>query len=171
MALDKEYFDAIHIEVVKRKYYNANKVEAVLADIRRQAEALTAENERLRQQLGARREQKNELSQAAISARDIYQRMINRAREQAEAILADAQRESEEIRRGALEQQERAVHRVDKCLGRMRQLHLDAIEEINAEWQSFLCELEPAPEAEQPDDLEEKVSAIARELREIDADE
>ena len=43
MALDQEYFDAIHIDVVKRKYYNANKVEAVFEDIRRQAAALTAE--------------------------------------------------------------------------------------------------------------------------------
>ena len=29
MALDKEYFDAINIDIVKKKYYNANKVNAL----------------------------------------------------------------------------------------------------------------------------------------------
>ena len=29
MALDQNYFDAINIDVVKKKYYNANKVNAV----------------------------------------------------------------------------------------------------------------------------------------------
>ena len=53
MALNQEYFDAIHIDVVKKKYYNANKVEAVLQDIRAQALALNAENALLRQQLNS----------------------------------------------------------------------------------------------------------------------
>ena len=43
MALDKEYFDAISIDLVKKKYYNANKVNAVLDDIRAQALAMTEE--------------------------------------------------------------------------------------------------------------------------------
>ena len=30
MALDQNYFDAINIDVVKKKYYNANKVNACL---------------------------------------------------------------------------------------------------------------------------------------------
>ena len=29
MALDQEYFDSIQIDVVKKKYYNANKVNAL----------------------------------------------------------------------------------------------------------------------------------------------
>ena len=32
MALDQAYFDAINIDLVKKKYYNANKVEAVLEE-------------------------------------------------------------------------------------------------------------------------------------------
>ena len=40
MALNKEYFDAIHIDVVKKKYYNANTVEAVFSDIKEQALAM-----------------------------------------------------------------------------------------------------------------------------------
>ena len=37
----------------EKKYYNANKVEAVFSDIRRQAEQLSAENEQMRAQLAA----------------------------------------------------------------------------------------------------------------------
>ena len=44
MALNKEYFDSIHIDVVKKKYYNANKVEAVFSDIKKQALAMYEEN-------------------------------------------------------------------------------------------------------------------------------
>ena len=29
MALDKEFFDSVNIDVVKKKYYNANKVNAL----------------------------------------------------------------------------------------------------------------------------------------------
>ena len=42
-----EYLDSVSIDVVKRKYYNANKVNAVFEEIRRMAEALTEENLRL----------------------------------------------------------------------------------------------------------------------------
>ena len=51
MALDQNYFDAINIDVVKKKYYNANKVNAVLEDIRAQALRLEEENRNLREQL------------------------------------------------------------------------------------------------------------------------
>ena len=40
MALDKEYFDGIQIDLVKKKYYNANKVNAVFADIQAQVQTL-----------------------------------------------------------------------------------------------------------------------------------
>ena len=49
MALDQKYFDDINIDVVKKKYYNANKVNAVLEDIREQALRLEEEN---RNQIG-----------------------------------------------------------------------------------------------------------------------
>ena len=63
MALDQAYFDSIHIDVVKRKYYNANKVEAVFDDIRKQAQALQDENEALRRHLASMRQHVRELAQ------------------------------------------------------------------------------------------------------------
>lgn len=168
MALDRDYFDAIQIDVVKKKYYNANKVEAVFEDIRQQAAALMDENERLRRELDARGGRRDELSEAVISAQAIYQRIIEKANARAEAILRDARRESEEIRQASAAQQEFAAQQVEACLSRVRRLQEKAIEEINAQWQSFLCGLypeDPVPEkSEAPDDLPDKVDAIAREL-------
>ena len=40
MALDKEFFDSVNIDVVKKKYYNANKVNALLGNIQQQAEPM-----------------------------------------------------------------------------------------------------------------------------------
>ncbi len=51
MALDEAYFNSINIDVAKKKYYNVNKVEAVLADIRREAAAMNEENARLRREV------------------------------------------------------------------------------------------------------------------------
>lgn len=50
MALDKEFFDSVNIDVVKKKYYNANKVNALLSNIQQQAETMGQENELLRTQ-------------------------------------------------------------------------------------------------------------------------
>lgn len=61
MALDKEFFDGIHIDVVKKKYYNANKVNALLADIQAQAQALTEENADMRAQLARLNGQKEDI--------------------------------------------------------------------------------------------------------------
>jgi len=174
MALDREYFDAIHIDVVKKKYYNANKVEAVFEDIRRRAEELTEENERLRRELDVHRGRSEGLGDAVVSAQAIYRRIIKKANERAEAILADARRESEEIRRSSQAQQDYAVQQVERCISRVRQLQMNAIEEINAEWQRFLCGLYPeedTPDPDAPADLGEKVDAIARELQAINSGE
>ena len=138
MALDKEYFDSIHIDIVKKKYYNANKVEAVFADIRQQAAALMQENEQLRRELSAQNGYREELGGAVISAQAIYQRLIERANTRAEGILADARRESEEIRRASLTQQDYAAQQVERCLSRVRQLQEEAIEAINALPGAFL---------------------------------
>ena len=169
MALDQEYFDSIEIEVVRKKYYNANKVEAVFADIRRQAEELNRENEALRRELDKQRSRKTELSQAAISARDIYRRMIDKARAESEEMLAQAREESEAIRAAALQQQEDCARQVGACLGRVRRAQEEAIEGLSREWQRFLCGLYPEdrPEQQIPADLSDKVDAIARELSQI----
>ena len=187
MALDKEYFDAIHIEVVKKKYYNANKVEAVFADIRQQAAALMEENERLHAQLQEKGKRPDDLGETLFSAQLIYRRIVEKAQQRADDILADARKEGELLRRAAQDQQDNAVQRVAACLERVRKLQQNAIDEINADWQAFLCGLYPEEpqgasldgvtshrpnrmtEDASPADLSEKVDAIAKQLQAIGA--
>ena len=113
MALDKEYFDAIHIDVVKKKYYNANKVEAVLQDIRQQALALSEENALLQHQLSLLNGQKNEIGDALLSAKTISQQIIMDAQARAEEIVAEARAQSEEILAEARQREDYAVERVE----------------------------------------------------------
>ena len=177
MALDKEYFDNIKIEVVKKKYYNAKKVEAVFDDIRRQAKELNAENERMRQALSALADRRVELGDAVLSAQGVYRGLVEKANERAEEIVAEARRRAEEITAETQRQQDEAVQRVEKLFSTMKAQHEEAIETINAEWQDYLCGLyaerggEPSAEApeEAPGDLQAKVGAIAQELFEINA--
>lgn len=165
MALDQAYFDAIHIDVVKKKYYNANKVNAVFEDIRQQAEALMAENEAMRRQLNALDDRKFEIGDAVLSAQAIYREVVAKANQRAGEILADAESRREEIVAESLAQQEYAVQRVEACYNRMKQQHLNCIEAINAEWQDFLCGLLPEETDELvPPDMGDKIDAIAREL-------
>ena len=177
MALDKEYFDNIKIEVVKKKYYNAKKVEAVFDDIRRQARELNAENERMRQALSALADRRVELGDAVLSAQGVYRGLVEKANERAEEIVAEARRRAEEITAETQRQQDEAVQRVEKLFSTMKAQHEEAIETINAEWQDYLCGLyaerggEPSAEVpeEAPGDLQAKVGAIAQELFEINA--
>lgn len=169
MALDQAYFDSIHIDVVKKKYYNAHKVEAVFEDIRRQAEALEAENEALRAQLAALDDRKNEIGGAVLSAQSIYREVVAKANQRAQEIVAEAELRRQEILDEATRRQEYAVECVRVCYARMKEQHMACIEALNNEWQDFLCNLlpeDPAP-SPAPGDLEEKVGAIAQELYSI----
>lgn len=192
MALNQEYFDAIHIDVVKKKYYNANKVEAVFADIRREAEELNAENERMRTALSALADRRVELGDAMLSAQGVYRGIIEKANARAADIVAEAERRAAAIEEEARQQQSAAIERVERLFGVMKEQHLAAIETLNKEWQDYLCGLYPeegeaagddsAALAEEapadapaedplPADLADKVDAIARELFAIGEEE
>ena len=185
MALDQAYFDAIKIDLVKKKYYNANKVEAVLEDIRRQALLMGRENELLGRQLFALHGQKDEIGDALLSAKTIAQQIITDAQTQAEKILTEAHRlsrsmtaEAEKARDQALAEAEAAQRalpqRLDELEQRLRLQLLGMTDEICGELKSFSAAVEdvedPAPieeDAPAPADLSDKVDAIARELEAI----
>ncbi len=171
MALDREYFDSIQIDLVKKKYYNANKVRAVFDDIQRQAEAMNAELEALRSQLNALDGRRYEIGGAVLSAQKIYSEVVAKANERAEEIIAEAELRRKEIIEEAQRRQEYAVQRVESCYAKMKEQHMACIEAINAEWQDFLCGLYPEEETIKPsvpDDLERKVDALAEELFSIE---
>jgi len=175
MALNQEYFDAIHIDVVKKKYYNANKVEAVFKDIKEQALVLDEENRQLRAQLEVLNNKKFEIGDAVLSAQAIYREIVEKAKQRAEQIIAEAEGRKAEIIQETLQQQEYAVQRVENCYARMKEQHMAAIEAINAEWQDFLCGLfvddEVDIQSAIPADLSEKVGAIAQELFSMENEE
>ena len=175
MALNKEYFDTIHIDTVKKKYYNANKVEAILADIRSQAEALVKENEQLREKVELFSGQKEEIGDAILSAKTIAQHMIQQAKQQADEIVSQAHKKSGDILSKAIDRQEYAAKQMADSFERVRKLQQDSIEALNAEWQNFLCGLYPEDEqtdaeAEScvPNDIGDKLDAIARDIKELE---
>ena len=173
MALDKEFFDSVHIDIVKKKYYNANKVEAVLSEIRSRAEELQRENEELRSQVELFSGQKEEIGDAILSSKTIAQHIIRQAKEQADAILAEAQQQRTQLIEEARLRREQAATQFSGCFERVKQLQQECIDALNDEWQDFLCNLysedeEPASAAEQlPEDIGEKLGAIAQQIQEI----
>lgn len=168
MALNKEYFDAINIEVVKKKYYNANKVNAVFEDIRNQAEVLIAENEALKSGGSS----KNEIADAIISARYIAQQIIADAKNEADEMVRNARRERDEILAAAQTKQDSSVAAMSRLVNNVRAQQQAAIDAINSEWQAYLCSLSDdyAPEVKEavPADLHQKVGAIAKEMFSLD---
>ena len=170
MALNDEYFDSISIDVVKKKYYNANKVEAVLADIRRQAAELTEENRRMHEELDRLNGARLEIGTAVISAQSVYQDIVAKANAEEDEIVGDANRRSKEIISRAMEMQDYAVQRVEACYARVKEQHMEGIESINAEWQQFLIGLMDEPEAQPPRSAaEETLSKIADDLADINS--
>lgn len=179
MALDQAYFDAINIDLVKKKYYNANKVEAVLEDIRRQALLLNRENELLGRQLYALHGQKDEIGDTLLSAKTIAQQIIADAQSQADKLLADARRQNREMtseaernirqaRAEAEAMRQELPRRLDELERRLRVQLLGMMDELSGELKGFSAE-ECSAEAENaaPADLSDKVDAIARELEAI----
>ena len=181
MALDQAYFDAINIDLVKKKYYNANKVEAVLEDIKRQALLLNRENELLGRQLYALHGQKDEIGDTLLSAKTIAQQIIADAQTQAEKILTEARRLSREMTAEAerncreanaeAEAQRREMpQRLGELEQRLRVQLLGMMEDLSGELRSF-SEAEAPSDEPAPDDLSDKVDAIARELEAIGAED
>ena len=178
MALNREYFEAIHIDVVKKKYYNANKVEAVFSDIKEQALAMYEENRSMKEQLSSINDSKHEIVDAVLSAKAVCREMLEKARAEAAEIVAEAERKRDAIMEESMRQQEYAVNQVHACYARIKEQHMAGIEALNAEWQNFLCGLYPQEEVAEktvddgvPADLSEKVGAIAKELFAIGCNE
>lgn len=190
MALDKEYFDAIDINIVRKKYYNANKVNSLLEDIRRQAEAMEEENRRLRAQIADMGLGKSEIGDTLLTAQAAARDIVAKAKIQAARIVAEAQQQRDGILAGAVDQQEYAADCVRKAFDKIIHQQLESIELLNGMWQEFLCglitegpEMENAApaEPEKPEspakpavgdnvrinELESMVNNIARELSEI----
>ena len=142
MALNQAFFDAIDIEVVKKKYYNANKVNALLDDIRAQAFALSEENASLREQLRILSEKKAEIGETLMGAQVLAKRIIEQANARADEIVRDAEAKRDEILKDSTKTQEYAAQNVEAIIDELKAEHLRCIDMLSARWQSFLCGLD-----------------------------
>lgn len=185
MALDKQFFDSINIELVKRKFYNANKVNSLLSDIQAQALTLSEENIRLRAELDSFKSQKAEISEAVLEAKKLSreilakataeaEEILSKAKAEAEAMVSDAQERRDELVNERQRQQEMTVEKVESCFSRLRQQHLDAVDTLNRQWQEFLVSLYEGDEGallslpeKLPEDISDKLDGIAQQLEDI----
>ena len=104
MSLTKEFFDNIQIELVKRKYYNSNKVDALINDIRCRARVLMEENARLSAELDTYTSQKAQIADAVMNAQLLHTDIVEKANRQADDKAAQAEESAKLILSEANEQ-------------------------------------------------------------------
>ncbi len=182
MALDKEYLESLGLEIAKKKYYNAAKVESVIEELHRRSAQLIDENAALQERLGSLSYGREEIGDAILSAKTIAQHLLAEAQEKADRLLAEAREQADRLAAEAEEKRQRvfdacaareqeAVERVRNCYVQLRELHLSSVEQLDGDWQRFLCSLGDGEEdAALPDDLDEKLGAIAAGLDAIDGE-
>lgn len=141
-----------------------------------------------RQMVTQAREQSDEILQIA---RDRAEQIVQQAEEKAAAILREAEEKAAALQEEAAAQrdavsaqmQDYVVQCVGDCFSRLRQQQLETVDFINEQWRSFLSGLaltdelqgppKPPKAAQAPvdeisrQDIEARVSAIAKELMEI----
>ena len=199
MALRKEYLESLGLEIARKKYYNASRVEDVIEDFGRRTAALqnekaalqnekTAlekENASLNERVAALACGREEIGDAILSAKVISQQLITEAKERADAILAEAREEAARLTAEAEEKaREKSADfesRGQQAFGamqdgylRLRAECLDAVRRLDDEWQRFLSAFgEGKGEREEalPGDLADKLGEIAQSLGEIAAED
>lgn len=193
MAINNEYFDSIHIEIAKKKYYNAGKVNAVLADIRAGVCALCDENAALRAKLEDLSKGRDDISETLLSARSFSRSITADAEQRAAGIIADAEKRAAEIiaeaekRAAEIDEYRRstedyAVSCVRESYDALRESLQAQLDAVNSGWQNFLANLSVENEASAvpeipealkfpkvPDDLSAKVALIADGLLDFDS--
>ncbi len=194
MPLEKEYLESLGLEIAKKKYYNAAKVESVIETFSRRSAELESENALLRERAEALDSGREEIGDAILSAKVVARQLIAEAKEQAEALLSDAKREAEETLSAAKEESERLVAeakekaealfedgetREQKTIRgaqdaylHLREQCLDAVKMLDGEWQRFLCSFSDESDAQSrlPDEFSDKLGELAECLSEIEED-
>lgn len=132
MSLNQDYFDSIQIELIKKKYYDANKVDAILAELRHEAVSLQQENARLQEEYARLSAQKAEISEAVMSAQLLGSEIVQKANRQAEErkeeaeslaqrLLADAQAQAQELIASAQQQAQALLCQAEQDLANVQE--------------------------------------------------
>lgn len=126
MALSKESFDIGCFDLVKQKYYNANKVNARMAELAEEAEALLVENEELRAAYADVSAARAEIGDTMLTAKRLAAATIKEAQDEAARILQEARMEAQRIT-------DKAQERVYLQQAPLTDKQLAEIESLNAQ--------------------------------------
>ena len=175
--------DTVTNEVRREDFRLSTEQQAEIGDILLSAQAVS------RQVIAQAQERADKILQSANERADT---LVHEAEEKAAEILraaearaqeiAPVEDEPDEVQTPALseEMQEYVVRCVGDCFAKLRQQQLDTVDYLNEQWRGFLSGLSlpelptsGAAQTEEPgeaisrQEIEDRVSAIARELMEI----
>ena len=166
MAEILDYFDQINIDIAKKKYYNVNKVNAVLEDLRTQAEALVQENERQQRELESLRmaleERSSDDSQAhelLTEMQALYRDTLDRAHLRADDIVRGAEAQSEKLMRDTEQKSGILADRVKDCFDTLQAREKETLQILNDRLKEML-DLIDAENASAPKALEKKPDSV-----------
>lgn len=97
MSVTMDFFNDISFEIAKQKYYNANKVDAKMAEIKAAVQELLDENERLRAELDEIGTSRERMAQLVLSAQERAEKIEQEAKQQAREIVENARAEAESL--------------------------------------------------------------------------
>lgn len=172
MALDRNYFNSIKLDPIRRKYYDVYAVDNLLVDIRRQAELMNhryeeqqAELEELKTEKEDYRQKGQKLSEEIIALRETLNKAEQRAVQAEENAKALAQELAEANKNPCGEP---AVEKdqpdpVGEMVASMKKIYMSGLQTLERQWQAYLENGSSAV----PEDLSSKISRIADALQEI----
>lgn len=126
-----EFFDGITFDIAKQKYYNANKVDARMEEIKAAFAELIEENNELRRQINDVGLSKERVAELIMGAQAKADEMIKDANAKAEEIISKAKLDADGI-----VVSRKASDGGEKTLG-LTQNQLAAIDKLNKQLDDF----------------------------------
>lgn len=131
MSVTMEFFDGITFDIAKQKYYNANKVDARMEEIKAAFAELIEENNELRRQINDVGLSKERVAELIMGAQAKADEMIKDANAKAEEIINKAKLDADGI-----VVSRKASDGSEKTLG-LTQNQLAAIDKLNKQLDDF----------------------------------
>ena len=131
MSVTMEFFDGITFDIAKQKYYNANKVDARMEEIKAAFAELIEENNELRRQIDDVGLSKERVAELIMGAQVKADEMIKDANAKAEEIISKAKLDADGI-----VVSRKASDGGEKTLG-LTQNQLAAIDKLNKQLDDF----------------------------------
>ena len=131
MSVTMEFFDGITFDIAKQKYYNANKVDARMEEIKAAFAELIEENNELRRQINDVGLSKERVAELIMGAQAKADEMIKDANAKVEEIINKAKLDADGI-----VVSRKASDGGEKTLG-LTQNQLAAIDKLNKQLDDF----------------------------------